>query len=124
MTRTVGDQYTWKLPLDIQGVDLRPQMSSSSTPFQFDPVAFNGWSLVERYGQMATIYDPIRLEIFRYNYTTGSAMLHLHLYRFMTEQCSLRRMSLENTYADIEEIAQQTWYVDTFNSRGFQNLLI
>lgn len=112
MTRTVGDQYTWKLPLDIQGVDLRPQMSSSSTPFQFDPVTCNGWSLVERDGQMGTIYDPIRLTIFRYNYTTASAMLHLHLYRFMMEQCSLHRKSLEDTDVDIEEIAKQTWYVD------------
>ncbi|KAG2741574.1 hypothetical protein P692DRAFT_201675502, partial [Suillus brevipes Sb2] len=71
MTRIVCDQYTWKLPLDIQGVDLRPQMSSSSTPFQFDPVTCNGWSLLEHHGQMATVYQPIQTAIFRYNYTTA-----------------------------------------------------
>jgi hypothetical protein len=120
MTRIVGDQYTWKLPLDIQGVDLRPQMSPSSTPFQFDPVTCNGWSLLERDGQMATVYEPIQSAIFRYNYTTTSAMLHLDLYRFMLEQCLLRRMSLQDT--DIEETAKQTWYVD--NDCIFQNSLI
>ncbi|KAG1881323.1 hypothetical protein F4604DRAFT_1577927 [Suillus subluteus] len=114
MTCTVGDQYTWKLPLDIQGVDLRPRMSSSSTPFQFDPVTCNGWSLLERDGQMATVYEPIQSAIFRYNYTTASALLHLGLYHFMLEQCFLRRMSLEDT--DIVETAKQTWYGDTFNT--------
>ncbi|KAG1882108.1 hypothetical protein F4604DRAFT_1496736, partial [Suillus subluteus] len=81
-TCTIGDQYTWKLVLDIQGVDLRPQMSSSSAPFHFDPVTFNDWSLLECDEEMATIYEPIQSAIFRYNYTTANALLHLHLYQF------------------------------------------
>jgi hypothetical protein len=119
MARTVGDRYTWKLVLDIQGVDLRPQMSSSSTLFRFDPVAYNGWSLLERDEEMATVYEPIQSAIFRYNYTTANALLHLDLYQFMLEQCFLRRMSLQDT--DIAETAKQTWYVYTLNCRLLRN---
>ncbi|KAG1899749.1 uncharacterized protein F5891DRAFT_1128900 [Suillus fuscotomentosus] len=79
VTRTVGDRYTWKMSLDIQGIDLRPQMSSSSTLFQFDPVICNSWSLLERDEEMATVYEPIQSAIFRYNYTTTNALLHLDL---------------------------------------------
>ncbi|KAG2132329.1 hypothetical protein DEU56DRAFT_739507 [Suillus clintonianus] len=114
--RTVGDQYTWRLALDMQGVELRPQMSLSSTPFQFDPVTCNGWSLLERDEEMATVYEPIQSSIFRYNYTTANAILHLDLYRFMLEQCFLRRTSLQLEGTDLLEQAKQTWYVITTTS--------
>ncbi|KAG1859441.1 hypothetical protein C8R48DRAFT_605657 [Suillus tomentosus] len=122
MTRTVGDRYTWKLTLDTQEVVLRPQMSSSSTPFQFDPVSYNSWSLSECDEEMATVYKPIQSAIFRYNYTTANALLHLDLYQFMLEQCFLRRISLQDT--DIAEMAKQTWYVDTFRYCLFEIYLI
>lgn len=105
--RTVGDQYTWKLTLDTQGVDLRPQMNSSSL-FQCDPVIFNGWSMEREDEGMLTVYKPIRSSVFRYNYTTANCKLYMRLWHLMLEQGLLSRLLLR---MGLLEKDKWPWYV-------------
>ncbi|KAG1746142.1 hypothetical protein EDB19DRAFT_1690698 [Suillus lakei] len=83
--RTVGDQYTWKLPLDTQELALRPQMSPSSSPFQCDPVIYNGWALERVQHGMGTVYKTVKSSVFRYNYTTTNYKLNFKLWLFAIE---------------------------------------
>ncbi|KAG0698143.1 hypothetical protein DFH29DRAFT_113876 [Suillus ampliporus] len=94
--RTVGDQYTWRLPLDTAGVDLRLQMNSSSSPFQCDPVIYNGWSLEQVRDGVGTVYRTIQSTVFRYNYTTTNYKLNFRLWLFAAEQGLLSRILLRN----------------------------
>jgi hypothetical protein len=94
--RTVGDRYTWKLPLDTRGVALRSQMNPSSSVFQCDPVIYNGWALERVQHGMGTVYKTIRSSVFRYNYTTTNYKLNFKLWLFAIEQGFLSRILLEN----------------------------
>lgn len=99
--RTVGDRYTWKLPLDTRGVALRPQMNPSSI-FQCDPVIYNGWALERVQHGMGTVYKAIKSSVFRYNYTTTNYKLNFKLWLFAIEQGFLSRILLQNNLLDKE----------------------
>ncbi|KAG1862865.1 hypothetical protein C8R48DRAFT_708701 [Suillus tomentosus] len=100
--RTVGDRYTWKLPLDTRGVALRPQMNPSSPIFQCDPVIYNGWALERVQHGMGTVYKAIKSSVFRYNYTTTNYKLNFKLWLFAIEQGFLSRILLQNNLLDKE----------------------
>ncbi|KAG2342463.1 hypothetical protein BDR05DRAFT_346245 [Suillus weaverae] len=100
--RTVGDCYTWKLPLDTHGVVLRSQMNPSSSLFQCDPVIYNGWALERVQHGMGTVYKTIKSSVFRYNYTTTNYKLNFKLWLFAIEQGFLSRMLLENKLLEKE----------------------
>lgn len=102
--RTVGDRYTWKLPLDTRGVALRSQMNPSSSVFQCDPVIYNGWALERVQHGMGTVYKTIRSSVFRYNYTTTNYKLNFKLWLFAIEQGFLSRILLENHLLE-----KETW---------------
>ncbi|KAG2130045.1 hypothetical protein BD769DRAFT_1355817 [Suillus cothurnatus] len=109
--RTVGDRYTWKVALNIQGVDLRPPMNSSSSIFQCDPVIYNGWSLLERDEGIITVYNPIESTLFRYNYSTANAILQFELCRFMLRPCLRGRMLPPSN--DPLEKERRPWFVNS-----------
>ncbi|KAG1731509.1 uncharacterized protein EDB91DRAFT_721997 [Suillus paluster] len=100
--RTVGDQYTWRMSLDTEGVDLHPQMNSSSSLIQCDPVIYNGWSLEHIHDGMGTIYKTIKSTVFRYSYTTTNRKLHFKLCLFAFEQGFLSRILLQNNLLEKE----------------------
>lgn len=100
--RTVGDRYTWKLPLDTRGVALRSQMNPSSSVFQCDPVIYNGWALERVQYGMGTVYKTIKSSVFRYNYTTTNYKLNFKLWLFAIEQGFLSRILLENNLLEKE----------------------
>ncbi|KAG1865802.1 hypothetical protein DFJ58DRAFT_770327 [Suillus subalutaceus] len=100
--RTVGDCYTWKLPLDTRGVALRSQMNPSSSVFQCDPVIYNGWALERVQHGMGTVYKTIQSSVFRYNYTTTNYKLNFKLWLFAIEQGFLSRILLERNLLEKE----------------------
>lgn len=100
--RTVGDRYTWKLPLDTRGVTLRSQMNPSSSVFQCDPVIYNGWALERVQHGVGTVYKTIKSSVFRYNYSTTNYKLNFKLWLFAIEQGFLSRTLLENNLLEKE----------------------
>ncbi|KAH7916548.1 hypothetical protein BJ138DRAFT_1139306 [Hygrophoropsis aurantiaca] len=87
--RSVGDSFTWTIPLDITGVQLRPALTPNSKIFTWDPVVHNSWKLKYGRTKMYADYRPVVSTRFRYNYLATDEDLFKAMSAFLTAQVLL-----------------------------------
>jgi hypothetical protein len=111
VTRWVDDEMSWKIPLDMTGLIMRPPPSENSCAFNWDPVKHNSWKLIRaRTHKLLMTYHVAKSTLFRYNYLIADSQFLYTLVGFFRRQGSLER--LKRTLLSVEEQrASVTWCV-------------
>ncbi|EGO00169.1 hypothetical protein SERLA73DRAFT_107166 [Serpula lacrymans var. lacrymans S7.3] len=107
--RWVNDQHSWIVPLNMEGVHLRPSMSPSSENISWDPVIHNSWTLArtndeKEYSEIYSQYQPSHTTVCRYNYTVAVKEL---LYMLISHFKPQGKLYHSITYLDK---SHWTWY--------------
>ena len=99
--RWVTDSLSWVVPLDIDGLELRPRLSPVSQPFFWDPVRYNSWVLTKptTVSKMFIAYHILKPTLFRYTYMFADIKVIHSMGDFFVEQGRLEHAKM----ADIPE---------------------
>ena len=109
--RSVTDRFSWVVPLNTTGVELRSRPSALSQPFTWDPVLHNSWGIVKPHlsSKMYMSYHILKPTIFRYAYLFADLEVIHNMACFLKQQGSFEHRKMGEIPVE-QKGALWTWY--------------
>jgi hypothetical protein len=107
MMRSVSDSMTWRIPLSLEGVQIRAALSPTSPLFTWDPIQPNTWAIVRR-DRLIMHYNIQRTYCLRYCYITAMTALYESVKEHLDGQNLIERSKVE-TIDEVQRSSIYTW---------------
>ena len=111
--RFVGDSICWTILLDLEGVQNRPRLSSTSDAFDWDPAERNSWSLATTSAypwRASTTFSFAKSPVFRFTYLCANEPLRFALTSFGRKQGVLQWKRVKRRKLKLGSRTDWTWY--------------
>lgn len=106
--RSVSDSMTWRIPLSLEGVQIRTALSATSPLFTWDPIQPNTWAIVRR-DRLVMHYNIQRTYCLRYCYITAMTALYESVKEHLDGQNLVEQSKME-IVDEVQRNSIYTWF--------------